>query len=75
MLHCHTTIRGRKYLAVVIEGVGGVDQNIECLFIRQTSRRLQLDVEMKPVCIELYLMGSKACNDAGAVKAARKLSR
>ena len=25
--------------------------------------------------VELYRMGSKACNDAGAVKAARKLSR
>ena len=29
MLHCHTIIRGRKYLAVVIEGVGGV-----CLLVR-----------------------------------------
>ena len=34
MIHCHTTIRGRKYLTVVIKGVGGVDLNIECLFIR-----------------------------------------
>ena len=34
MLHCHTTIRRRKYLAVVIEGMGGVDLNIEHWFIR-----------------------------------------
>ena len=37
MLHCHTTIWGRKYLAVMIEGVGGVDLNTECLFIRQNQ--------------------------------------
>ena len=42
MLHCHTTIRGRKSLAVVIEGMEGVHLKIEYLFIRQTPTRLQL---------------------------------
>ena len=58
MLHCHTTIRGRKYLALVIEGLGGVDLNIECLFIRQTPRRLHLESN-KLSCKRWILQGAK----------------
>ena len=43
MLQCHTTIRGRKNIVIEIEGVGRVDLNLECLFIKQTPRRLHLE--------------------------------
>ena len=57
MLHCHTTIRGRKYLAVVIEGWGSGPKH--WVLVYQTDTKAPTPWSKQTIMQTLNIVGGK----------------